>query len=107
MPFNAHTTASDALWAGLPVLTCCGESFASRVAASLLEAVRLPELIAPDHERYEQWAVELAFDSQRLERIKRQLAANRLSLAGERRAESGGSVSETGRSWGSFVPHLR
>src|SRR5262249_17756404 len=45
LPINAHTTASDALWAGLPLLTCCGESFAGRVAASLLNAVGLPELV--------------------------------------------------------------
>jgi len=45
LPYNAHTTASDALWAGLPVLTCMGESFASRVAASLLSALDMPELI--------------------------------------------------------------
>jgi protein O-GlcNAc transferase len=55
-PYNAHTTASDALWAGLPVLTCPGRSFASRVAASLLHAVGLPELIAPDMAHYEAMA---------------------------------------------------
>ena len=60
MPYNAHTTASDALWAGLPVLTRLGETFASRVAASLLMAVGLPELIAPDREAYEATAIDLA-----------------------------------------------
>lgn len=58
-PYNAHTTASDALWAGLPVLTCPGHSFASRVAASLLHAVGLPELIATDMADYEAMALRL------------------------------------------------
>ena len=58
-PCNAHTTASDALWAGLPVLTCPGHSFASRVAASLLHAVGLPELIATDMADYEAMALRL------------------------------------------------
>src|SRR6266436_2850115 len=53
LPYNAHTTASDALWAGLPVLTCLGETFAGRVAASLLNAINLPELIATTPEAYE------------------------------------------------------
>jgi predicted O-linked N-acetylglucosamine transferase (SPINDLY family) len=59
---NAHTTASDALWAGLPVLTRPGETFASRVAASLLAAARLPELVVPDREAYVETAVRLATD---------------------------------------------
>ena len=53
LPCNAHTTASDALWAGLPVLTCIGETFSARVAASLLNAIRLPELITTTLEAYE------------------------------------------------------
>ena len=60
LPYNAHTTASDALWAGLPVLTRIGESFAGRVAASLLNAVGLPELITATQEQYEAMAVALA-----------------------------------------------
>lgn len=60
---NAHTTASDALWAGLPVLTCPGETFAARVAASLLTAIGLPELITSDLVEYEQLAVRLARQS--------------------------------------------
>jgi predicted O-linked N-acetylglucosamine transferase (SPINDLY family) len=60
LPYNAHTTASDALWAGLPVLTCIGEAFAARVAASLLNAIQLPELITSTQEEYEALAVELA-----------------------------------------------
>ncbi len=64
--YNAHTTASDALWAGLPVLTCAGSTFASRVAASLLCAVGLEELIVHDRGAYERRAVELAADPQSL-----------------------------------------
>jgi predicted O-linked N-acetylglucosamine transferase (SPINDLY family) len=60
LPYNAHTTASDALWAGLPILTCPGETFAGRVAASLLDNVHLPELIAPTPDAYERMAIELA-----------------------------------------------
>jgi predicted O-linked N-acetylglucosamine transferase (SPINDLY family) len=78
-PCNAHTTASDALWAGLPVLTCAGESFASRVAASLLTAIRLPELIASTPQHYEELAVSLATDPQRLAHVRQKLADNRLS----------------------------
>jgi protein O-GlcNAc transferase len=60
LPFNAHTTASDALWAGLPVLTCQGKSFAGRVASSLLTAVGLPELITTNLQDYEALAIRLA-----------------------------------------------
>jgi len=66
LPYNAHTTASDALWAGLPVLTCAGGAFASRVAASLLKAVQLPELIRSTQEEYERIAVDLATHPERL-----------------------------------------
>lgn len=79
LPYNAHTTTSDALWAGLPVLTCPGASFASRVAASLLNAIGLPELIAPTQLDYENMAVELAGDSARLAAIKKKLEQNRKS----------------------------
>jgi predicted O-linked N-acetylglucosamine transferase (SPINDLY family) len=78
-PYNAHTTASDALWAGLPVLTCLGETFAGRVAASLLNAIGLPELITTTPETYEQMAVELATHPERLAVIKHKLAENRLT----------------------------
>jgi protein O-GlcNAc transferase len=78
-PYNAGTTASDALWAGLPVLTRIGQSFASRMAASLLNAVDLPELITRTQEQYENLAVELANDPQKLEGIKLRLAHNRLT----------------------------
>jgi predicted O-linked N-acetylglucosamine transferase (SPINDLY family) len=77
LPCNAHTTASDALWAGLPVLTCAGESFASRVAASLLRAVDLPELIASTRSEYQEMAVALAADPRRLAALKQKLAANK------------------------------
>ena len=66
LPYNAHTTASDALWAGLPVLTCMGESFASRVAASLLCAVGLPELVSDTQADFEARAIELARDAAQL-----------------------------------------
>src|SRR5262249_10008978 len=78
---NAHTTASDALWAGLPVLTCKGTTFAGRVAASLLNAVGLPELIARDLDHYESMALRLARDTEWLAAIKHKLAANRDTCA--------------------------
>lgn len=77
LPYNAHTTASDALWAGLPVLTCTGQSFASRVAASLLGAVGLPELVTTREADYEALALALARDPERLVRLKAKLAATR------------------------------
>ena len=77
LPYNAHTTASDALWAGLPVLTLAGKSFASRVAASLLDAVGLPELIAHTPEQYEELAIELANNPERLRALKDLLVQNR------------------------------
>jgi predicted O-linked N-acetylglucosamine transferase (SPINDLY family) len=77
LPINAHTTASDALWAGLPVLTCCGESFAGRVAASLLNSVGLSELVAFDLEEYQALALKLARDASLLASIKATLARNR------------------------------
>ncbi|MDH5512215.1 MAG: hypothetical protein OEY27_03290, partial [Gammaproteobacteria bacterium] len=75
--FNAHTNASNALWAGLPVLTRLGENFAGRVAASLLNAVGLPELITLNHADYEALAIELATQPERLAAIRRKLALNR------------------------------
>ncbi len=80
-PYNAGTTASDALFAGLPVLTRIGNSFAARVAASVLTAVGLPELIAGDGAEYEHLAVELATRPERLATIRRKLAENRASCA--------------------------
>jgi predicted O-linked N-acetylglucosamine transferase (SPINDLY family) len=78
-PYNAGTTASDALWVGLPVLTRIGQSFASRVAASLLNAIGLPELITSTQEEYEAMAIELAMNPQKLRDIKLRLAKNRFT----------------------------
>ena len=75
-PYNAHTTASDALWSGLPVITRLGNSFASRVAASLLTAVGLPELITTTIEDYEALAIRLANDPDRLSILRRKLKEN-------------------------------
>ena len=77
LPYNAGATASDALWAGLPVLTCLGDAFAGRVAASLLTAIELPELIARTQTQYEQLAVDLAADPVRLAALRARLAENR------------------------------
>jgi len=79
LPYNAHTTASDALWAGLPILTCIGDSFASRVCASLLRSVGLPELVTPKWEQYEAMAIELAMHPGRLSDIRDRLDRNRLT----------------------------
>jgi predicted O-linked N-acetylglucosamine transferase (SPINDLY family) len=79
LPCNAHATASDALWAGLPVLTLAGESFTSRVAASLLNAIRLPELITSSQEEYEALAIVLATSPEKLKQIKQKLEQNRLT----------------------------
>jgi len=81
LPVNAHTTASDALWAGLPLLTCRGESFSGRVAASLLEAVGLPELVTSNLEEYEALALRLAADANLLRGFHDRLAKNRLTSA--------------------------
>ena len=79
LPYNAGATASDALWAGLPVLTCMGESFASRYAASLLNAIGLPELVTQTQAEYEALAIELANDPAKLQEIKDKLERNRLT----------------------------
>jgi len=78
-PYNAHTTASDALWAGVPVVTCSGDTFASRVAGSLLHAVGLPELITEDLEEYFELALMLSQDSVRYECLVSRLTSNRLT----------------------------
>jgi protein O-GlcNAc transferase len=80
LPYNAHTTASDALWAGLPVLTQIGKTFAGRVAASLLTAIGLPELIAQTPEEFESIAIELATQPMKLAAIKARLAENRATI---------------------------
>jgi protein O-GlcNAc transferase len=79
LPYNAHTTASDALLAGLPVLTQMGETFAGRVAASLLTAIGLPELIVQTQEQFESRAIELATRPELMAAIKDKLAENRLT----------------------------
>jgi predicted O-linked N-acetylglucosamine transferase (SPINDLY family) len=76
---NAHTTAAEALWAGLPVLTCAGETMASRVAASLLSAIDLHEMITTTPDQYEEKAIYLATHPEELARIRTLLEHNRLT----------------------------
>lgn len=80
-PCNAHTTASDALWGGLPVLTCAGKHFATRVAASLLSAAELPELITTNLPDYEAVAKGLLDSPEQLNKLRDRLAARRTSCA--------------------------
>lgn len=75
--YNAHTTSSDALWAGLPVLTKVGQGFAARVGASLLTAIQMPELITRSKEEYEAKAIELALDTKKIKLLKEKLRKNR------------------------------
>ena len=77
LPYNAHTTASDALWAGLPVLTCLGNTFAGRVAASLLDEIGLPDMIVTTLDDYESRALQLARDPGALGAITKKLRDNR------------------------------
>ena len=77
--FNAHTTTTEALWAGLPVVTMSGKGFAARVAGSLLNSVGLPELVTDNEKHYESLILELATDPSKLATIKDKLAVNRLS----------------------------
>ena len=77
LPYNAHSTACDALWAGLPVVTCTGDSFAGRVGASMLKAAGLPELVTASLEDYEALALKLATDPALLPSIRRKLEDNR------------------------------
>ena len=81
LPYNAHTTASDALWAGVPLLTCTGATFAGRVATSLLMAANLPELITTTVQDYEDRAVALANDRQALRVLRARLSHQRDSCA--------------------------
>jgi len=76
---NAHTTASDALWAGLPVVTKLGKSFVSRVAGSLLKAIGLPELVTENEKDYESLIIDLALNPDKLLKIKEKLLINRIS----------------------------
>jgi predicted O-linked N-acetylglucosamine transferase (SPINDLY family) len=75
--YNAHATAADVLWAGVPLVTLAGRSFPARVAGSLLRAIGLPELVTETAERYEALALELATQPQRLAEVKARLSANR------------------------------
>ena len=75
--YNAHTTGTDALWTGLPIITLQGETFESRVAASLLTAVGMPELIMPDLETYEDTAIRLAKNPEELQAVREKLVKNR------------------------------
>jgi predicted O-linked N-acetylglucosamine transferase (SPINDLY family) len=80
LPVNAHTTTSDALWVGLPVITCVGQTFAGRVAGSLLKAADLPELITYSLEEYEALALQLAHEPARLSGIRDKLERTRLQM---------------------------
>ncbi len=77
LPVNAHTTASDALWAGLPIVTCAGRGFPARVAGSLLRAVGLEELVTSTLEDYERLALRLAREPERLSALRTKLARSR------------------------------
>jgi protein O-GlcNAc transferase len=79
-PYNAHTTASDALWAGLPVVTYCGQIFAARVAASLLTALKLPELITDSLDAYEALALQLSTDAGALAQVRSRLIEHKAAL---------------------------
>jgi predicted O-linked N-acetylglucosamine transferase (SPINDLY family) len=77
LPYNAHTTCSDALWMGVPVVTCVGDTFPSRVAGSLLTAMEVPELITYDLEEYWSVSAALAMDVARRKELRRKLIDNR------------------------------
>jgi predicted O-linked N-acetylglucosamine transferase (SPINDLY family) len=77
--YNGHTTTSDALWAGVPVITICGDHFASRVSASLLQAVGMPELITHRIENYESLALQLAYQPDKLNLLRQKLSKLRLT----------------------------
>src|SRR5262249_49481251 len=79
LPYNAHTTASDALWVGVPIVTCTGQTFAGRVATSLIDAVGLPELATANLDDYEALARKIAGDPALLASIGEKLARNRSS----------------------------
>jgi protein O-GlcNAc transferase len=77
IPVNAHTTASDALWSGVPIVTCAGQNFVSRVSASLLHAIGMSELIVENLDEYEQLAVRLVTNPRELDAIRTKLWSNR------------------------------
>jgi predicted O-linked N-acetylglucosamine transferase (SPINDLY family) len=76
-PCNAHTTASDALWAGLPIVTCAGETFASRVAASLLISMDMPDCVTYDLRSYEHKIVRLLQEPQSLQALSGRVSKGR------------------------------
>ena len=78
LPYNAHSTCSDALWSGLPVLTYAGKSFAGRVSASMLNAIGLSELITYSEKEYEDKAIKLATNPDLLKKVNNKLSKNRL-----------------------------
>src|SRR5262249_42038526 len=80
LPYNAHTTASDALWAGLPLLTCRSTTFPGRVAASLLDTIGLPELITENRADFETRAIALANGKNELAQLRARLGQNRATL---------------------------
>jgi predicted O-linked N-acetylglucosamine transferase (SPINDLY family) len=80
-PYTSHTTGSDALWAGCPLITCAGSTFASRVAGSLLINAGLPELVVDSFDAYEQLALDLARSPDKLRELRQRLGANRDSCA--------------------------
>jgi predicted O-linked N-acetylglucosamine transferase (SPINDLY family) len=80
LPYNAHTTGSDALWAGLPLLTQTGATFPGKVATSLLNAVGLPELVTENAADFEALAVKLATDPKALKKLRDKLARNKAGL---------------------------
>jgi protein O-GlcNAc transferase len=80
LPYNAHTTASDALWAGVSLVTCKGSAFPGRVAASLLTAIGLPELVTENPPDYETLAVKLGRNPSLLSSIRQKLAAGRSTM---------------------------
>ena len=77
--YNAHTTASDALWAGMPLVTKIGESFTARVAASILKALDLSELVTKSDKEYEALIFEIATSSEKLVKIKKKLSVNKFT----------------------------
>ena len=81
LPYNAHSTTCDALFAGLPVVTCSGSTFPGRVAASMLKAAGLPELVTHNLDDYEALALRLAADPALLSSLRRKLADNRATCA--------------------------
>ena len=78
-PYSAGATASNALWAGLPIVTKSGQSYTARMAGSMLNAIGLPELITQNEKDYEALILELAINPTKLRKIKEKLATNRLT----------------------------